>query len=56
MAGYKRVLPYFVEPSGETKYKQEELIPAILIEQVSNNLFIPHHTLYVYHNLTLCLP
>ena len=45
MAGYKRVLPYFGEASAEPKYKQEELIPAILIEQVSNNLFILHHKL-----------
>ena len=45
MAGYKRVLPYFGEASAEPKYKQEELIPAILIEQVSNKLFILHHKL-----------
>ena len=45
MAGYEQVLPYFGEALTEPKYKQEELIPAILIEQVSNNLFILHHKL-----------
>ena len=32
MAGYERILPYFGEASAEPKYKQEELISAIVIE------------------------
>ena len=57
MAGYLALLAYIL---ARLKPRQNMArlakYPAILIEQVSNNLFIPHHTLYVYHNLTICLP
>ena len=41
MGEYYRVFPYFNEPLGETKYK-EELISPIVIENVTDNLFIVH--------------
>ena len=47
MGEYLRVFPYFGEPLGEPKYKEEELISPILIDKTSNNPFIIHNISYV---------
>ena len=47
MGEYKRVFPYFGEPSGEPKYEEEELISPILIDKVPSNLYIIHKISYV---------
>ena len=49
MGEYLRVFPYFGEPSGETKYKEEELMSPMLMDKVSNNLFIIHNL--AFHNM-----